>query len=291
MTGIIDVGGGMKCAYSAGLYDCLMDNGVEFDYYLGVSAGSMNLLSYMAGERGRNIEIYRSSSEGDEYLSISNLVHYGAYMNYDKVREDFYSGTGSNPFNFDRFFSSNKQFVVSATEAQTCRTVYFSKDRDMPDRGRTLDIITASCCIPLASKPISIYGIPYFDGGVAEPIPYLKAMLDGCNRIVVVLSAPADQKREKLIAANLIGVALKDYEKIGEALEDRHVLYNYMIKTVKELERHGIAIMLSPEEIRGTGVLIKNIEVINQLYENGYRDGMKRKSDICRLMESGNISA
>ncbi|MCD7775620.1 MAG: patatin family protein, partial [Clostridiales bacterium] len=172
MTGIIDVGGGMKCAYSAGLYDFFMDNGIEFDYYLGVSAGSMNLLSYIAGERGRNIEIYRLSAEGDEYLSLSNLVHYGAYMNYDKVRENFYSDKGSNPFDFNSFFSSKKPFVISVTDAHTCQTVYFSKEKDMLETDRTLDIVSASCCIPLASKPINIDGVPYFDGGVAEPIPY-----------------------------------------------------------------------------------------------------------------------
>ena len=72
MTGLIDVGGGMKCAYSAGLYDYFMDNGIEFDYYLGVSAGSMNLISYISGEKGRNIRMYRLAAEGSEYQSFKS---------------------------------------------------------------------------------------------------------------------------------------------------------------------------------------------------------------------------
>ena len=57
-TGIIDIGGGLKGVYSAGIYDNLIDRGIKFDYYLGVSAGAANLSSYMAGQRGRNSNFY-----------------------------------------------------------------------------------------------------------------------------------------------------------------------------------------------------------------------------------------
>ena len=39
-TGVIDVGGGMRGIYAAGVLDtCLLQN-VEFDYCIGISAGS-----------------------------------------------------------------------------------------------------------------------------------------------------------------------------------------------------------------------------------------------------------
>ena len=38
--GLVLEGGGMKCAYTAGILDAMMDNGVTFDYCIGVSAGS-----------------------------------------------------------------------------------------------------------------------------------------------------------------------------------------------------------------------------------------------------------
>ena len=53
MNGIIDVGGGLRGIYSAGIYDYLLDHGVQFDYCLGVSAGSANLITYLAGQKGR----------------------------------------------------------------------------------------------------------------------------------------------------------------------------------------------------------------------------------------------
>lgn len=287
MTGLIDVGGGMKCAYSAGLYDYFMDNGIEFDYYLGVSAGSMNLLSYIAGERGRNIKIYRSSAEGNEYLGLSNFLQNGAYMNYEKVGEDFYSEDGFDAFDFSAFYSSEKPFVVSATEAESGRTVYFDRSH-MTDRKSILDVMSASCCIPVVSKPIIIDEKAYFDGGLAEPIPFRKAFDDGCDKIVVVLSAPADQKREKLPGANIIGPAiLRDYPQINDVIEDRHVIYNYMIRCIKEYEQQGRALLLSPEDIPGAFTLVKDIEIIDKLYDNGYRDGLNYKDEISELLEKG----
>lgn len=58
MNGIIDVGGGMRGVYTAGVYDYLLDHQIRFDYCIGVSAGSANMMSYLAGQRGRNKRFY-----------------------------------------------------------------------------------------------------------------------------------------------------------------------------------------------------------------------------------------
>lgn len=285
MTGIIDVGGGMKCAYSAGLYDYFLDNGIEFDYYLGISAGSMNLLSFIAGERGRNIKMYRSSAMGNDYLSISNFLHTGAYMNYEKVREDFYSDTGRDAFNFQKFYQSESPFIVTVTEGESGETVYFDRN-DMTDRKKLLDIISASCCLPLVSKPIRINGNDYFDGGLAEPVPFRRAFDDGCDKLVVVMSAPVDQKREKLPGMNILGPSLlRDYHNIADVLEDRHIIYNYMIRCLKEYERAGKVLIFSPEDIPGAFSLVKDVEVIDKLYENGYRDGLNNVKAVQKILE------
>ena len=54
MTGIVDVGGGLRGIYGAGIFDYCMEQGIHFDYCIGVSAGSANVCSYIAGQKGRN---------------------------------------------------------------------------------------------------------------------------------------------------------------------------------------------------------------------------------------------
>ena len=50
MLGIIDVGGGLRGAFTAGVYDYFLDRKVQpFGYLLGVSAGSANMVTYLAG--------------------------------------------------------------------------------------------------------------------------------------------------------------------------------------------------------------------------------------------------
>lgn len=48
-TGIIDVGGGLRGIYGAGVLDRCMEEGVRFDCCIGVSAGSANMSSYVPG--------------------------------------------------------------------------------------------------------------------------------------------------------------------------------------------------------------------------------------------------
>ena len=45
--GLVVEGGGMKCAYSAGILDKFLDDHIQFDYCIGVSAGAANTLSYL----------------------------------------------------------------------------------------------------------------------------------------------------------------------------------------------------------------------------------------------------
>ena len=68
------VGGGLRGIYGAGVLDRCMEEGVQFDCYIGVSAGSANMCSYVAGQHGRNKPFYQDYSFRKEYMSVGNLV-------------------------------------------------------------------------------------------------------------------------------------------------------------------------------------------------------------------------
>ncbi len=50
--GVVDVGGGLRGIYAAGVLDYCMDQGIRFDLGIGVSAGSANLVSCAASKEG-----------------------------------------------------------------------------------------------------------------------------------------------------------------------------------------------------------------------------------------------
>lgn len=53
-TAVVDVGGGLRGVYATGVLDRCLEEGVRFDSGVGVSAGSANIASYLAGQKGRN---------------------------------------------------------------------------------------------------------------------------------------------------------------------------------------------------------------------------------------------
>ena len=69
-TGLVVEGGGMKCAYSAGILDRFLDEHITFDYCIGVSAGSANTASYLAGQRGRNLRFYVDHLNEPGYMNL-----------------------------------------------------------------------------------------------------------------------------------------------------------------------------------------------------------------------------
>ncbi len=60
-TALIDVGGGMKAVYGAGIYDFLLDNNLyPFSFGIGVSAGAVDLATYIARQRGWVLRFYKN---------------------------------------------------------------------------------------------------------------------------------------------------------------------------------------------------------------------------------------
>ena len=111
MTGIIDAGGGMRGAYTAGIYDYLLDNKIDIDYCLGVSAGSANLITYVAGQRGRLKRFYDEYSFEKEYLSVGNYLKKGMLVDLDYIYSELTNSTGKDPLDFTAALKSEKQFL------------------------------------------------------------------------------------------------------------------------------------------------------------------------------------
>ena len=69
MIGVVDVGGGLRGIYGAGILDYCIQNGIRFDYCIGVSAGSANIVSYAAQQQKRNYYYFIEYSFRKEYMS------------------------------------------------------------------------------------------------------------------------------------------------------------------------------------------------------------------------------
>lgn len=276
MTGIVDVGGGMRGAYGAGIFDWCLDNQISFDYLIGVSAGSANIASFLAGQRGRNHHFYTVYSLRKEYMSKTNLLKTGSYVDLEYIYGDGLSNScGEYPLDWEGMVASGKKMKIVATDAFTALPIYYDMmDMSQDDYGA----IKGSSCVPLASKPYVWKGHSLFDGGLSDPIPFEYAMDDGCDRVVIILTRPKDFYRTTSRDDKAARFLPRKYAASAKALAGRAYLYNHQLTQARELEKEGKALILAPYTIDGMETLCHDKNKIEWIYNLGYEDAEKLRS-------------
>ena len=272
MLGIVDVGGGMRCIYSAGVYDCFFDRKVEVGYCLGVSAGSANLISFVCGQRGRNLEFYSNYALRKEYMSVSNLLKTGSYIGLDYIFSTLCNTDGEYPLDFEHFRKSGILYRAAATRASDGKSVFFEN----PDvKENCYDILKASCALPVACKPYPIDGELYFDGGIAEPIPIQKAFDDGCDKVILVLTKPRAEYTKPIGKTKLVHTVLRQYPAVAGLMDSLHIRSAKILEEAKTLEKEGRIIILEPSDCYGMKTLTRDKITIYKMYRQGYEDARR----------------
>lgn len=123
--GLVVEGGGMKCAYSAGILDKFLDDHIQFDYCIGVSAGAANTLSYLAGQRGRNLRFYTEHLSDPRYLSVHSLIRTGSLFGLQYIYGTLTNSDGKDPIDYDAIMKNPAEFYMPATDAVTGTATYF----------------------------------------------------------------------------------------------------------------------------------------------------------------------
>lgn len=271
-TGVIDVGGGLRGIYAVGIFDYCMDHNIHFDLGIGISAGSANLASFAAGQRGRNHTFYTEYAFRKQYMSMRNFIFKRSFIDLDYVYSTLSNANGENPLNYCAIRDNPMELYVIAANAQTGEATYFDKNDISQD---DYDIFKASCAIPFVCKPYKVKGIPYYDGALGDPVPIEKAFQMGCDRVVLILTKPEKElrtaDRDKKIAARI----RKKYPKAAEKLCQRAERYNAGVSTAQKYVKEGKALILSPDDTCGVSTLTKDKISLQRLYEKGYQDGEK----------------
>ncbi|MBQ7579968.1 MAG: patatin family protein [Clostridia bacterium] len=268
-TGIIDVGGGLRGVYGAGVLDRCLDNGISFDVCIGVSSGSANVTAFVAAQKGRNHTFYTDYPFRKEYMSVRNFLKTGSYLNLDYIYGTLSNSDGENPLNFEKFKSSASDVFVVSTNAQTGEAKYFTKDDFLSD---DYSVLKASCAIPGVCKPVKIGAQQYFDGALSDAVPVEKAFSEGCDRVVLILNKPRDLTALTKNDFPLSKIIEKNYPAAARALRAHALEYNLGVELAKKNEKSGRLLIVSPDSVGEMKTLSKNRAALESLYEKGYSD-------------------
>ena len=217
-TGVIDTGGGLRGIYAAGVLDRFMEEDITFDVGIGVSAGSANIASFISGQKKRNYAFYTEYSQRDEYMSRANIRSKGCYLDVRYIYGTLSNTDGENPLDFSAFCGNPMKFIAVATDVLNGQTVYFDKS-DV--HLNYYNVLMASSAMPYMCVPQDVNAKLYFDGAVSDPIPLEKALEEGCEKIVLILNQPLDEKWNGADDARLVDRLEKQYPAIADTLRGR----------------------------------------------------------------------
>lgn len=261
-------GGAFRGVYTAGVLDCLMDNDINLQTTIGVSAGALNALSYVSGDIGRAADLSIGHRSNKNYISFKNLAMTGSVVNFDYVFEEYGKEV---PLNEERLFRGDRKCYVVATNIKTGKAEVF----DNSDKDILYDAVKASASMPIVSRSVKINGNRYLDGGCALKLPVRWALKQGFKKIVFVATRDISYRRKPIPKEfEIEKIRYARFPKFVEALEKTNTIYNNDCDLIDELVNSGRMFRIAPSEEVKISRLEDDINALSNLYELGYYDAL-----------------
>ena len=78
-------GGAFRGVFTSGVLDVLMENNIEWDYIVGVSAGAGNGMGYISNQVGRTRNVIKPKDHKQNYFGMKQLFTKGRFLNLKKM--------------------------------------------------------------------------------------------------------------------------------------------------------------------------------------------------------------
>lgn len=270
----------MRGAYSAGVLDALLDEGLKFGGYAGTSAGATHLCNYLSEQRDRNFRLDTIHSRDKRYMSLGNWIRTGNYFDlkfcYHTVPEVI------DPFDFDTFKknAAESEFYVAASNVETGGAEHWI----VRDLRTDMDAIRSSSSLALASSLVEYKGKKMFDGNTADSIPFEFMDSIGYKKQVVITSRSRDYRKGPNSLLWLYKLVYRKYPNFVKAVGDRYLRYNKSLETLAQWEDEGKVFVFRPETDLKISRVEKDTSKLVALYELGLADGRSRMEELKKFL-------
>lgn len=268
-------GGAFRGLFTAGVLDVLLENNIEIDEIIGVSAGALFGVNYFSKQKGRVIRYNKKYSGDKRYMSLKSLLLTGNYINKDFA---FYKVTKElDPFDNETFKKTKKDFYAVVTNVETGKPEYLRITSPIDE----LETLRATSAIPFASKIVEIDGKKYLDGGISESIP-LNFHRKKYDKNIIILTQPLDYRKQALSKSKerLVKIKFRKYPKLVETMQKRYKKYNKIIEKIIELEEKQEIFVIRPTKKINISLKEKNPERYQEIYELGINTGKNILKDL-----------
>lgn len=127
----------------------------------------------------------------------------------------------------------------------------------------------------MVDQPYFIDGVPYYDGGLADPVPLEKAFELGCGRVAVILTKPIAPEQTGARDKKLAKLLARRYPASAKGLYLRAERYNQTVRRALKLEQQGTVCIIAPDSTEGMSTLTKDRAALEKMYQKGWQDAGK----------------
>lgn len=264
-TAIVFEGGASRSLFSCGVMDVLLENEIYSDYVIGASAGISMGVSYASRQYRRNYEITKKYMADKRYMGTGHLIDRKnkSYYNLDFVFDEIPNKL--IPFDYEAYEKYKGNCIAVVTNVNTGKPEYLEVEAD----DKSFITLRATCALPILFPMIEINGEKYLDGGISNSVPFEKALEDGCDKVIVVLTRARGYIKKTDAMVKLSCKLYRKYPLLCDCLMSRAQNYNEQIKRLREAESLGKVFVIEPLSTMGVGRTEKRWEKLLPLYSHG----------------------
>ena len=126
------------------------------------------------------------------------------------------------PFDYDAFARYKGKVFAALSNVDTGLAEY----HEVPRGDHKFMYLRASCALPLLFPIITIDGKRYMDGGITDAIPYKKAVEEGCDKNIIILTREKEYVKHVEPTDKLAARKFRKYPQFAQALLTRAGRYN-----------------------------------------------------------------
>lgn len=279
--GIVFEGGASRTSFTNGVIDELLRADIRADYVIGTSAGIANGITFVSRQRGRNLKVSLRYMPDRRYMGKKYLFRPGnrSYYNIDFVFNQI--PNRYVPFDYETFRAFDGDVLACVTNIETGKAEYLP----VTGEGGEWRELVASCALPLLFQPVEIDGKRYLDGGIANSVPFEKALRDGCDKVIVVLTRERSyRKRPHEPMTDLSAAVYRKYPAFARKLMLRGAIYNRQREQLFAREREGKVFLIAPDTTRHFKRTESDPAETLALYQQGRRCAQVRMEALRRYL-------
>ena len=270
-VGLVLEGGGMRCMFTAGALDVLMDHNVQADAIVGVSAGALFGPNLYSGQKGRILRYSKRFAGDKRYISIRNLILTGNAVSknfaYYKVQMKL------DPFDNQKFMNCHKPFWAVTTNINTGKPDYL----EIKDVYADMEKLRATSALPLSSRIIKVDGNEYMDGAFSDALPINFMQEKGYDKIIVILTQPIKYRKKQFDdkKMRMIKFKYRKYPKFLGAIDTWPARYNQTVEKIIDLENKKEIFVIRPHKKIWTQLIERDTDKLQAIYDLGVQDTIK----------------